>query len=171
MVHKKTLIIEKATTNLKQVYYKYTSNYYEYLVRDKFILKLFTEYHTKALVKMLCKRALLFIQYNYHLLASCNYLLLGGTVGGSTGPDPRGIHDDNSDDGVSDNVPLPVPPQDLPLRSLSPSHAQLLRLHIRDHLVGHRPQLDCILCCFSCESYCNNIVHHTYPHIIFVASN
>lgn len=75
----------------------------------------------------------------------------GGAVGGD--PEVAGERvDDRGDDGVADNVPVPVPPQDLPLRLPPPPHAEPLRLHLRHRLVGHRPQHDRLLRRFPCKS-------------------
>lgn len=72
------------------------------------------------------------------------------TVGGDTVNIGKRVNN-NSDDSVLDNIPLPVPPQNLPFSLLTTPNAKCFRLHFRHHLVGDRPQHDCLFCRLPCK--------------------
>lgn len=77
-------------------------------------------------------------------------MIAGGAVGGNS-VSARERGNNESDDGVIDNVPLPIPPQDLPLRMPPTPHAKLVRLHLRHCLVGDCSQHDRLFCCIPCK--------------------
>lgn len=77
--------------------------------------------------------------------------IAGCFVGGGTISDTERIDNDGYDSDI-DHVPLSIPPKDIPLSLLSASHAELLWLHIWNHLVGNCSQLDSLLCCITCKS-------------------
>ena len=72
-------------------------------------------------------------------------------MGSNTTAAGEGIND-GSDDGVADHVSIPVPPKNLPFRLPLETHAESLRLHFWDCLVGNRPQLNCLFCRLPCKA-------------------
>lgn len=67
-------------------------------------------------------------------------------MGCDSGPIGEGINN-AGDDGVLDHVPLPIPPQDLPLSLPVAAYAKSFGLHLWNRLVGDCPQHDRIFCC------------------------
>lgn len=78
--------------------------------------------------------------------------------------------DDGGDDGVANNVCVPILAQNIPLGVFAPPHAEFFRLHFRHGLVGHCSQHDRLLCRISCK-HSHNTTNFLFSNINYILIN